>query len=206
MKGLINIDSKKGINLLNFTFGLMIAALCIFLLLFASNKIYGGVREQRALQQAEGHMRGIEAVIDGLIADGGGEAEYDLYSPKGWVLIGWPLLNRGEILNPERCKDYENCLCICYYANTRWDKLKGHGVVASAESFKDLCDSPRAVCIEVIQKDLEVNPQVGVVTSIYSWLIDSDMKKTPIFISKLLDENLKVEFKLVDDKLLVLEK
>ncbi|MFA5992400.1 MAG: hypothetical protein WC796_01695 [Candidatus Pacearchaeota archaeon] len=131
---------------------LVIGALIIVFLFVAAIKIYGIVQSNSDRTQAASEIEVIARTINGL--GEGDVGKYDLLSPSGWALYGFPYGNVKTI----RCEISEFCVCLCPKASVSMGSTVNPRLISEEEYFKsyrDSCDS-QGVCSKV-EKEVFVN-------------------------------------------------
>lgn len=190
------MKNKKGFLLGEHTVDIVIAVLAITILVGLGVKLYGIFIDAKGdMAQAEGHMIEIMSIINELEKQGSGEKYYVLLSPETWLLTGWPftpLLGEEEVL-PKTCdNDWNNCLCFCDF-NLRDQILQGRSI--GHEGVLDACESSKAICKEIRQKELIVNGKELLGLSIFP------EQSIPISVNELLEEGKGIVISLDNDKL-----
>lgn len=108
------MENKKGI-LLPETLKIIIAVLCILLLIYLAWSLYGLFKQRTRVEQANANLDEIKMKMGDLKE--GESTSYVLISPDGYMLTGWPIVDKdsGKIYNPKTCEDkgWSNCLCFC---------------------------------------------------------------------------------------------
>ncbi|MFA5020292.1 MAG: hypothetical protein WC533_04295 [Candidatus Pacearchaeota archaeon] len=105
------MKSKKASWLIgNAVITLIVAALCIALLIGLSMKLYDMNKKNEEKKQAKAQFDEIMNKVNSL--EEGQSLSHILLYPKSWMVIGWPY----EDVKPNKCSNWENCLCLCYFS------------------------------------------------------------------------------------------
>jgi hypothetical protein len=111
------MKNKRGFLLGEETVKIIIAVICLVVLVYFLVSLY--------LANKDKDLELAKASLEHLVADiNSGKTETEIYNPqKNWFIGSYP---RGEIM-PELClnKDWEKCLCICFYPKNCDSKDQG---------------------------------------------------------------------------------
>jgi hypothetical protein len=169
---------KKGLLLAETTVKVIIALIGIVILMTLGWKLAGVIKDDQAMKTAEIHMEAIEEIIDDLVEKGGGEREYILLNPRGWVLLPFPqvfvsdgsdlsLVNYNIESRYCESKGWENCICLCNFPKssrgTALNPIGNEGVISELNAIKGSCDSLNS-CFEVDFDDVAVGPSNRIFT------------------------------------------
>lgn len=107
---------KKGMALPELA-KLILAIMCIIVLLVIAVELYANFSGETLTKQAKANLDQIKAIIDNLQV--GEEQIYNLMSPPGWFLVGFPDHGVTPELMPKECtkNNWKDCLCLCESEN-----------------------------------------------------------------------------------------
>lgn len=146
------MKNKRGFNLLGeSTVKILIAVICLIVLVGILTRVYFNYKHDEELEQAKATLDRLEKEINDIKK--GETREIEIYSPKGWVLIGF---SENSVI-PDSCDSSQNCLCLCndplidsYYkeCNQRGTCIKGSLISMGSERVIKLENLPLNIKIK----------------------------------------------------------
>ena len=106
---------NKNALLLNNTFSIIIAAICLALLFYGVSKVYSRYTSNEETENAKTLIDSIESKINALEYNQKNTFSFRGISTENqWYIIGW---GKQEIGRPDKCF-FKSCLCICKSEST----------------------------------------------------------------------------------------
>ncbi|MEA3329160.1 MAG: hypothetical protein U9Q06_00260 [Nanoarchaeota archaeon] len=183
--------NKKGEFTIEEFVRIVIAVMVILILIYLAFSLYGVLRQQSKLKQAQIHLETIERIIKNL--EEGSSDEYLLTSPKGWFLT---FFSENQFNSPLECGGKE-CLCFCEgvenEVNYNFDCDSGHVCRVVEEGFKiNFITTQYEQDGKIVYGGIRINPSVVYISKQGDVLISH--KKTDWDFSKsLFNDMLKTE-------------